>query len=29
VLARLFPGRLADPGQPPDELAARIAAGNP
>lgn len=28
VLSGLFPGRLADPGQPEDELAARMAAGN-
>jgi 8-oxo-dGTP diphosphatase len=28
VLARLFPGQLADPGQPADELAERFAAGN-
>jgi 8-oxo-dGTP diphosphatase len=29
ILSRLFPGCLVDPGQPEDELAARIAAGNP
>lgn len=30
VLSRLFPGRLADPGTPPDELAERTrAAGIP
>jgi 8-oxo-dGTP diphosphatase len=29
VLARLFPGSLADPGQPEDELSERIAADNP
>lgn len=29
VLAQLFPGCLLDPGQPADELAERIAAGNP
>ena len=29
VLAQLFPGVLTDPGSPEDELAARIAAGNP
>jgi 8-oxo-dGTP diphosphatase len=30
VLARLFPGHLADPGQPADELAARtLATGTP
>ena len=29
ILARLFPGWLIDPGQPSDELAERVAAGNP
>lgn len=29
VLAQLFPGSLTDPGLPEDELAERIAAGNP
>ncbi|NJC88309.1 MAG: NUDIX hydrolase [Desulfuromonas sp.] len=29
ILAQIFPGRLIDPGQPEDELADRVAAGNP